>query len=177
MNQSVVSGCVFGRCATTLVSVLLLLACACSGAMADEQKVDLGTLTCASGATSAPAEIEGLSLSRLWEVECFFQPFPGGARESYSGTLQALPSPEPTRLGVAMWTVKGPGARGGDAALLEQTFAPDGPIQIGKAGALTGDAARGITLLSITSSSLVPHNVEARPVYLLLTLTLTATHS
>jgi hypothetical protein len=159
------------------MSVVLLLACTRSGVMADEQKVDLGTLTCATGATSEPPAIEGLSLSRLWEVDCFFQPFSGGARESYSGTLQALPSPDPTRLGVAMWTVKGPGARGGDAALLAQTFEPEGPIQIGKAGALTGDAARGITLLSITRSSLVPHNGEALPVYLLLTLTLQATHS
>ena len=76
-----------------------------------------------------------------------------------------------------MWTVKGPEARGGDAALLEQTFAPESATQTGKAGALTGDAARGITLLSIISHSLVPHNADALPVYLLLTLTLRVTHS
>jgi hypothetical protein len=164
--------------ATSFASALLLiLTSLCFGASADEQKVDLGTLTCATGEASVPAETEGISLSRLWEVDCFFQPFPGGARESYTGTLQAVPSPDVNRLGVAMWAVKGPAARGGDAALLEQTFAPESAIQVAKVSALTGDAARGITLLGITSRSPVSHNADALPVYLLLTLTLRITHS
>lgn len=175
--MSVLKGFVCSRSAMSMASGLLMSTCSCCQASADEHKVDLGTLTCATGAVSEPGEIEGVWLSRLWEVDCFFQPFPGGARESYAGTLQALPSPHPAQHGVAMWTVKGPGARGGDAALLEQTFAPDRAIQVGKAGALTGDAARGITLMSITNRSLVPHNADARPVYLLLTLTLRVTHS